>query len=69
MKTLQFSTNINCNNCKAKVTNVLNAEKAISSWNVDTDNPEKLLTVEGESIDNQLVISTLAKVGFKAEPK
>lgn len=66
MKTLRFKTNINCNNCKAKVANILNNEKGISSWDVDIDNLEKTLVVEGD-VDPQTVISGVARVGFRAE--
>ena len=66
MKTLRFKTNINCINCKAKVANILNNEKAIASWEVDTNNLEKILTVHGENIDEQLILASVAKVGFKA---
>jgi copper chaperone len=65
MNTLKFKTNINCGGCKAKVSNFLNGEKNIQQWSVDIENPEKILTVEGENINEQLVISTIAKAGFK----
>jgi len=65
MTTLKFKTNINCGGCKAKVTNFLNSEKNIQQWSVDIDNPEKILTVEGDNINEQLVLSTIAKAGFK----
>lgn len=69
MKTLKFTTNINCPNGKAKVAFVLNNEKSISSWDVDTSNPEKILTITGDEIDNQLMMLLVQKVGFKAVPK
>lgn len=66
MKTLRFKTNINCSNCKEKVSNFLNNEPTIQKWDVDVDNPEKILIVEGEKVTDEIVISTIAKAGFKA---
>jgi copper chaperone len=65
MTTLKFKTNINCGGCKAKVSNLLNDEKNIQQWSVDTDNPEKILTVEGENINENFILTTIAKAGFK----
>jgi copper chaperone CopZ len=47
--TQQFKTNINCSNCVRAVTNFLNDVPGITKWSVDTDNPEKILTVEGSA--------------------
>lgn len=66
MQILKFKTNINCGGCRNKVSNFLNTEKAVIKWDVDTDNPDKILTVEGEDINEQLIASTVAKAGFKA---
>jgi copper chaperone len=65
MNTLKFKTNINCGGCKAKVSNFLNNETSIKQWNVDTDNPDKILTVEGDNINEQLILGAIAKAGFK----
>lgn len=65
---MKFKTNINCGNCINAVTPVLNSNEQIKNWNVDTDNPDKILTVEGENIDTEALIASLSKVGYKAEP-
>lgn len=67
METIQFKTNINCSNCVAKVSPFLNQEDSIDNWKVDTNNPHKILTVEGEELDAEAVIQTVEKAGFKAE--
>ncbi len=64
---IKFKTNINCPNCKAKVSNFLNSEPSIKKWEVDLENPDKILTVEGESITEDLIKSAVGKAGFKAE--
>ncbi|WP_025663192.1 heavy-metal-associated domain-containing protein [Aquimarina megaterium] len=67
MKTLKFKTNINCGGCVSKVTPFLNKQKGVESWVVDTNNLDKILTVESESATEEEVKATLQKVGFKAE--
>ena len=67
MKTLKFKTNINCEACVAKVTPVLNENTSVEEWEVDTKNPEKILTVKGENIDQQNLVEELTKIGYKAE--
>jgi hypothetical protein len=64
MKTLIFKTNINCGNCVAKITPFFNQNTAIQTWQVDTQNPDKILTVEGQITENQ-VIELITKAGFQ----
>ena len=45
MATQRFKTTINCANCLRAITPALNAEPAITAWQVDTANPDKVLTV------------------------
>lgn len=69
METLKFKTNIKCSGCIATVTPFLNDIPEISKWEVDTENPEKILTVEaGDELDEETVISTLEKAGYTAKP-
>ena len=67
MKQYQFKTNINCGGCVAKVTPVLNQNENIKEWKVDTTNPNKILTVETDSLDEESVKAIVQKAGFKAE--
>lgn len=67
MKTLKFKTNIKCSGCVAKVTPFLNDEKGIERWDVDVFNPEKILSIETDSINSDKIIETIEKAGFKAE--
>jgi len=66
MKTIRFKTNINCSNCLAEVTPSLNQKEGIASWNVDLDNPDKILTVETESLMPEDIVKTVKRVGFEA---
>lgn len=66
METTKFKTNIKCSDCVAKVTPFLNEALGENSWNVDTTNPSKVLTVVGDE-DRKKVIQALEKAGYKAE--
>jgi copper chaperone len=68
MKTLQFKTNINCSGCVARVTPKLNETKGIVSWKVDTDNPDKILTVQTEELSGEPIIESVKKAGFQIQP-
>ncbi|MBL7959233.1 heavy-metal-associated domain-containing protein [bacterium] len=67
MTTFKFKTNINCNGCIATVTPFLNSETTIQNWKVDIQNPNKILTVEGEKISKDMVVSKVKEAGFKIE--
>ncbi|MBL7793360.1 MAG: heavy-metal-associated domain-containing protein [Saprospiraceae bacterium] len=63
MDKYQFKTNINCGNCVRSVTGFLNEVKGISHWEVDTQNPDKILTVEGD-LAMEAVIEAVEEAGF-----
>ncbi|HRO47975.1 heavy-metal-associated domain-containing protein [Agriterribacter sp.] len=67
MKTIQLKTNINCGGCVAKVTPALNETIGENNWQVDTQNPSKILTVSGTEVNKDEVIKAVKKAGFKAE--
>ena len=64
METVQFKTNINCGGCIAKVTPKLNEVKGIVNWKVDTNNPDKVLTVEIDNLPKESIIEIVQKAGF-----
>jgi len=68
METLNFKTNITSYEDVAAVTLPLNAIEQVDGWNIDTDAPDKLLTVQ--TTDNRitgLVVNAVEQAGFKAE--
>lgn len=67
MATLQFKTNINCGGCIAKITPALNASTGIIKWEVDTNNPNKILSIETDQLSADEIKSIVEKEGFKAE--
>ena len=67
MNTLKFKTNIKCNNCVAKVSPFLDESLNIKEWNVDLDNPDRILTVSGEDLTGDYIKDTLMKAGYKSD--
>ncbi len=68
MEKLSFKTNINCNNCIAKVKPFLNQVENIENWQVDINNADKILSVSGEEeLTSTEVIEAVQKAGFKIE--
>jgi copper chaperone len=66
MNKYQFKTNITCCGCVAKVTPHLNEAEQIKNWKVETANPNRLLSVEAERLDESLIKRLMGKAGFKA---
>ncbi|MEK6480427.1 cation transporter [Catalinimonas sp. 4WD22] len=66
MKTLKFKSNIKCTGCLEKVTPYLNSTEGIKKWEVDLKNPEKVLTIIGETNEAK-IREAVQKAGFKAE--
>lgn len=67
MSTIALKTNINCGGCVARVTPALNATAGEGNWNVDTANPQKILTVTNGKVEKEEVIKAVKKAGFKVE--
>ncbi|MHC5352967.1 heavy-metal-associated domain-containing protein [Myroides sp. LJL115] len=64
----KFKTNLNCGGCTSKVQADFDANTGISSWEVDTANPGKILTVVSNGISQQEVMDIVKKKGFTIEP-
>lgn len=62
----KFKTNIKCSACVTKVTAPLNETVGESKWNVDLNDPFRILSVEGDVNETKMKRS-LEKVGYKAE--
>jgi copper chaperone len=68
METLKFKTNIKCGGCIAAVTPALNTLESVTKWEMDTANPDKILTVQsGDGLTASEVISALKTKGYHAE--
>ena len=67
MDKFQFKTNIKCGGCIAQVTPHLNNLKGVQSWEVNIQNPDKVLTVIAEGAKAHQIKEAVTKAGFKAE--
>ncbi len=68
METLQFKTTIKCSGCIEKVTPYLNETVGENNWEVDLQNPQKVLTIpNADKLQSSEVVDALAKAGYKAE--
>ena len=67
MKTFQFKTNINCGGCIKAVTPTLNQEAGAGNWQVDTANPDKILTVTSDKLSPEQVVQAVENAGFKIQ--
>ena len=68
METLNFKTNIKTSDDVAAVTLPINNIEQVDGWNIDTDSPDKLLTVQ--TTDNRiadLVQKAVKQAGYWAE--
>ena len=67
METQKFKTNIKCEGCIAAVTPHLNETVGENNWQVDINNPNKILTVKNDGISEAEVLKAVQKAGYKAE--
>ena len=67
MTTIKFKTDIKCGGCIAKVTPSLNNVAGENNWQVDVNNPSKILSVTGDNFSEKQIIDAVSKEGFKAE--
>jgi len=68
METVKLKTTIKCSGCVANATPFLNEALGKDNWEVDTNNPSKVLTVIGEH-DEAKVIQAVEKAGYRAEKR
>lgn len=57
---------MNCGSYVSKVSLVLDANKGIRNWSVDTSTKDKFLRVETESLSGEEVVAAVEKAGLKA---
>ncbi len=68
MEALKFKTTIKCEGCIAQSTPFLNKIAGENNWEVDTKNPNKILTVSADNpISEEEIIKAVEAAGFKAE--
>jgi hypothetical protein len=65
MTVRHYKTNLNCGSCVAAVKPLLDGEPSIQRWEVDTSNPSKRLTVEGDAVATATVERLVTAAGFR----
>ncbi|RLZ10674.1 cation transporter [Faecalibacter macacae] len=66
MAELKFKTNINCGSCIKSVKPFLDEVVGEGNWAVDTDNTEKILTVNTDEEVSE-VVEAVSDAGFKIQ--
>lgn len=66
-QTYRFKTTLNCGGCVSKVKSDLDQAAGIEKWEVNIDNPDKILTVKATNIDPNEVVQIVKSKGFQAE--
>lgn len=64
----RFNTNINCGGCVKAVSAFINKVPGVERWEVDTQNPQKVLTVEG-SMAVSAILDAVKAAGFSIDPE
>ena len=65
--TFEFKSNIKCSACVEKITNALNSNTEINTWNVNTNDPKKILTIESDNLNIENLKKNLEEIGYKIE--
>lgn len=65
MKVFTFTSNIACNVCLSKVKPFLDELDGVTKWEVDVNNPQKILTVESEELSAEQIQEAVAKAGYQ----
>ncbi len=66
-KTLKFKSSMSCGGCVSKVKPFLDVLSTVKSWEVNTDDPQNILTVHYAGENEQEIIEAVAKAGHKLE--
>ena len=67
MKTYRFKTSIHCNSCLSRVTPFLDADNRIISWEVDLNDPDRILKVETNECEASDIIEIVDNIGYDIE--
>lgn len=66
MARYNYKTTLSCSGCVSKIEKFLNAEKTILKWEVDLNSADKILSIETNTFDAELIPALLLKAGYKA---
>lgn len=67
METLKFNTSLKCSGCVAAIQPKMDQLENVAKWDVDLTQPIKVLTVEGENLNEQDIVNAVKSSGYTAE--
>jgi len=67
MKTLRFKTSLKCEGCVERISPALNSIKGIVKWQVDLNDPDRILEVLSEDASEEEIIHAIEQCGYKIE--
>ena len=67
MKILTFTSNIACNGCLSKVKPFLDELEGVVKWEVDIENPQKILNVQSNELSADQIQEAVIKAGYQLE--
>lgn len=67
METLKFNTSLKCSGCVAAIQPKMDQLENVKKWDVDLTQPIKVLTVEGENLNEQEIVKAIESSGYTAE--
>ena len=65
MENLKFKTNIKCNGCLQTVKPYLDNISDLENWNVDLENPDKILSVNTKVDAEESIIVAVKAAGYE----
>ncbi len=65
MENLKFKTNIKCNGCLQTVKPHLDNISDLENWNVDLENPDKILSVNTKVDAEESIIVAVQAAGYE----
>ena len=68
MEAITFKTDLHCSSCVSKVEPILRDEPMIQEYDINLDHPDKLITLKGNGIDMERIISEFNHAGYQAVP-
>ncbi|MBD3750036.1 MAG: heavy metal translocating P-type ATPase [Sphingobacteriales bacterium] len=67
MENLKFNTNLKCSGCVAAIQPKMDQLANVTKWDVDLTQPVKVLTVEGENLNEQEIVDAIKSAGYTAD--
>ena len=66
MEAITLSTDLHCDSCVSKVDPILKDDPSIQHYAINLDHPGKLVTVQGNGLNSELLISKFENAGYHA---